>query len=206
LNPPTDSPERHGAAQPDRFNPARAARLDDPARFAYLAPSEIVELLDLKPGVRLVDFGTGTAAYAVEIARARPDIAIFALDEQPAMLDLARVKIAAAGIANVTPIDPAESAALRGGTDRVFALNVLHELGDNALAGLRSLLRPDGFALIVDWNADVERPVGPPRAHVYGPAAARERVEAHGLRVRETKLFAYHYALACIPAGRTSAM
>jgi SAM-dependent methyltransferase len=206
LNPPTDRPERRGAAQPQRFDPARAARLDDPARLAYLAPGEIVELLDLKPGARLVDFGTGTAAYAVEIGRARPDLAIFALDEQPAMLDLAPAKIAAAGIANVTPLDPTELPSLRGGTDRIFALNVLHELGDGALADLRSLLRPDGFALIVDWNADIERPVGPPNAHVYGPTAARERVEAHGLRVRETKLFAYHYALTCVPAGIASTM
>jgi SAM-dependent methyltransferase len=202
----SDTPERHGAAQPDRFNPARAARLDDPARFAYLPVAAVVELLDLKPGARLVDFGTGTGTYAVEIARARPDVAIFALDEQPEMLDLARAKIAAAGISTVTPAGPAELAGLRAGADRVFALNVLHELGDAAVDDLGSLLRADGFALIVDWNGEVERPVGPPRAHVYGPAAARERVEAHGLHVRATTLFAYHYALTCVPAGIASPM
>jgi hypothetical protein len=122
------------------------------------------------------------------------------------MLDRARAKIAAAGISNVTPVAGPESAGLRGSADRVFALNVLHELGDGALAGLGSLLRPDGFVLIVDWNGDVERPAGPPRAHVYGAAQARRRVEAHGLHVRETALFAYHYALTCVPAGRASAM
>jgi hypothetical protein len=90
--------------------------------------------------------------------------------------------------------------------DRVLALNVLHKLSDGALGILGSLLWPGGAALIVDWNADVERPVRPPRAHVSGPAAARERVEAHGLRVRETKLFAYHYALTCVPAGIASTM
>jgi hypothetical protein len=37
----TDTSERHGAAQPNRFDPARAVRLDDPARFAYLPPLEI---------------------------------------------------------------------------------------------------------------------------------------------------------------------
>jgi SAM-dependent methyltransferase len=197
----TDTPERHGAAQPNRFDPARAARLDDPARFAYLPPLEIVRLLDLKPGARLIDYGTGTGTYALEIARARPDVAIFALDEQAEMLDQARANFAAAGFANVDAIDTARLAALRGSVDRIFALNVLHELGDRALAGLGSLLQPGGFALIVDWNADVARPVGPPSAHVYGPARARERVEAHGLNVRDTALFAYHYALTCVAAG-----
>jgi SAM-dependent methyltransferase len=189
-----------------RFDPARAARLDDPARFAYLPPREIVRLLDLEPGARLIDFGTGTATYAIEIARARPDVAIFALDEQAAMLDLARAKIAAAGISSITPIDSAQSADLRGSADRVFALNVLHELGDRALADLGALLRPGGFALIVDWNGDVERPVGPPRDHVYGVDAARERLEAHGLRVRAASFFPYHYGLTCVAAGGASAM
>ena len=57
-----------------------------------------------------------------------------------------------------------------GGVERVFALNVLHELGDDALRVLVGLLRPEGVALVVDWNADVERAVGPPNDHVYGVA------------------------------------
>src|SRR5450631_2979384 len=119
----TDTPERHGAAQPNRFDPARAARLDDPARFGYLPPLEIVRLLDLKPGARLIDYGTGTGTYAVEIARARPDVALFALDEQAEMLDQARAKFTVAGLTNVDAIETARLAALRGSVDRVFALN-----------------------------------------------------------------------------------
>jgi hypothetical protein len=99
----------------------------------------------------------------------------------------ALTKIAGAGIANVTPIDCAQAAELGGTIDRVFALNVLHELGDRALADLDSLLRPGGCALIVHWNGDIERPVGPPRAHA-------------------TTLFLYHYALTCAAAGIATTM
>jgi SAM-dependent methyltransferase len=192
-----NDPTRHGARQPERFSPARAARLDDPARFDYLPPPEISALLDLPHAARLVDFGTGTGTYAIEIARARPDIRIFALDEQAEMLDMVRAKIATAGVPNIEPFDATRIGDLRGSADRILALNVLHELGDGALSDLRFLLRPDGFALIVDWNGDVERPHGPPREHVYGAAQARRRLEAHGLRVRGASLFPYHYALVC---------
>jgi ubiquinone/menaquinone biosynthesis C-methylase UbiE len=188
---------RHGAQQPHRFNPARAARLDDPGRFAYLPPADVVALLDLRAGASLVDFGAGTGTYAVEIARARPDIRILALDEQAAMLDLLRAKITTAGISGIEPISASQAQELRGRVDRILALNVLHELGDTALAELPSLLRPNGFALVIDWNGDVERPHGPPREHVYSVAQARTRLAGAGLRIRDTALFPYHYALTC---------
>ncbi|MFY9779902.1 MAG: class I SAM-dependent methyltransferase, partial [Candidatus Baltobacteraceae bacterium] len=152
---------RHGAKQPQRFDPARAARLDDPSRFDYLPPAALVALLDLDESATLVDFGAGTGAYAIAIARALPAVRIFALDENDAMLAHLRRKLAESGVSNVTPIAPSELGALQGRVDRVLALNVLHELGDVSLAQLRGLLARDGKALVVDWNADVERPHGP---------------------------------------------
>jgi hypothetical protein len=46
-----------------------------------------------------------------------------------------------------------------------------------------------------DWNAGFERPVGPPRDHVYTAAEARERMERVGLRIEREGTFKYHYAL-----------
>ena len=80
--------DRHGARQPERFDPARAALLDDPSRFGYLPPDEIFAMLAAPSGSRVVDFGTGIGTYAIELARARPDLEVIALDEQQQMLDL----------------------------------------------------------------------------------------------------------------------
>ena len=187
--------DRHGARQPERFDPARAALLDDPARFEYLSPDEVFALSAAPTGGRVVDFGTGTGAYAIELAKRRPDLEVIALDEQPQMLDLLRAKPAAQKLANLSPVHTAEIARLRGTADRVLALNVLHEVGDEALLALAALLKPGGAALIVDWNAGVERPVGPPRDHVYTVAEARERIERAGLRIESERMFKYHYAL-----------
>ena len=187
--------DRHGARQPERFDPARAALLDDPARFEYLPPDEVFRMLAAPTGGRVVDFGTGTGAYAIELAQRRPDLEVIALDEQQQMLDLLRAKPVAKALANLRSVHTAEIAGLRGTADRVLALNVLHEVGDEPLRTMAALLKPDAIVLAIDWNAAVERPVGPPRDHVYTAAEARERMERLGLRIAGERMFKYHYAL-----------
>ncbi len=188
---------RNGARQVERFNPARAARLDDQDRFQYLPPARVVELLDIPPAAAVVDFGTGTGLYAIEIAERRPDVAVVAIDEQPTMLNRLRAKPRARR-SNLLPVGEADEIAARAGiADRVFALNVLHELEDDALAGLRALINEDGFALIVDWNAGVQRPVGPPADHVYSQEEACERLRRFGFHPVAMGGFPYHYAIVC---------
>ncbi len=188
--------DRHGAKQPERFNPERAAVLNDPARFDDVPLERILDELRPPHGSTVVDFGAGTGLYALALARQRPDLRIVALDEQPAMLQLLREAVARDGAASVEVADPSGVDALRGCAGSVLALNVLHELGDAALGELRSLLARDAPALFVDWNGDVDRPIGPPRDHVYGAAEAKRRLESAGFDVRARPQLRYHYVLA----------
>lgn len=194
-----DDPARAGARQPARFDPQRAARLDDPARFAYLPAANVAELLDAPKDSLVVDFGAGTGAYAIPLAQARSDVTVVALDEQPEMLALLPVKPAAAALKNLRPVLPRDLPQFRARAARVLAINVLHELGDEALADLKALLAPSGFALFIDWNAEADRPVGPPRDHVYAPAEAAKRLESLGFAVEPLDPLAYHYALRARP-------
>jgi 2-polyprenyl-3-methyl-5-hydroxy-6-metoxy-1,4-benzoquinol methylase len=187
--------DRHGARQPERFDPVHAALLGDPARFDYLTPEEVFRILAEPTGGRVVDFGTGTGAYAIELALRRPDLEVIALDEQQEMLDLLRAKPAIRGLANLSSIHAAEIARLRSTADRVLALNVLHEVGDEALRAMAALLKPDGVLLIIDWNGGIERPVGPPRDHVYTAPEACERLSRVNLQIESELIFKYHYGL-----------
>jgi SAM-dependent methyltransferase len=196
LSPHSHKPDdRHGARQPERFNPKRASRLDDPVRFEYLPPQEVAQMLDLPASGTVLDFGTGTGTYAIELAQLRPEIEVIAFDEQPEMLDLLRAKPAARELANLTTVLPEGIAAYKGNIDRVLALNVLHELGDDALHNFQELLKAGGMALFIDWNSEVERPGGPPADHLYSPAEGRRRLEQMGFRIRGEKLFPYHYSI-----------
>ena len=197
------SHERHGAKQPDRFDPARASVLDDPARFAYVPPDALLALLEIPAGGTLVDFGTGTGLYAIEIARRRPDVRVLALDEQPQMLAHVRDAITRSGLDNVEAVSSGAVAGLAGSADRILALNVLHELGDLALEEVRTLLAAGGTAVFVDWNAAVDRPVGPPRDHVYDVADAAARLMGAAFRVVSRSTFAYHHAFVVTPVEAT---
>ncbi len=200
--------DRHGARQPHRFDPRRAGLLDECERFDSLPPAEVFGLLDAPPAATVVDFGTGTGTYALELARSRPDLRVVALDEQPPMLDRLRAKLAERPLHNVEPVlvETAESGALRGTVDRVLALNVLHELGDDALAQLGELLRAEGVAVFIDWNSQVERAVGPPREHVYSPLEATARLEGRGFVVLRQHLFPLHYGLVCRWKGQEAGL
>lgn len=187
--------DRHGARQPERFDPQKASRLDDPERFEYVPPAEVAKMLDIPSGGKLLDFGTGTGTYAIELATRRRDVEVVALDELAAMLDYLKAKPAAEELPNLKPVHSTEAAEFKGKIDRVLALNVLHELGDESLQNLKAMLKPDGAALFIDWNAEVERPAGPPADHVYSPAEGRHRLEQIGFVVESERLFPYHYAI-----------
>jgi SAM-dependent methyltransferase len=186
---------REGAKQPEVFNPARAALLDDPERFKYLAPEDIVALLDAPKGAVVVDFGAGTGAFSIELARRRPDLRVIALDEQPGMLDLLRAKPAAHEVKNLQPMLTDEMDSIKGRADRILAINVLHEIGDHDLRGMSELLKPQGAALIIDWDGEMDRPFGPPKGHTHSPAEASARLAKAGFDTEVLEHLRYHFVM-----------
>jgi ubiquinone/menaquinone biosynthesis C-methylase UbiE len=184
-----------GAKQPSIFSHERAAWLDEPEREGWIPTPALIELVDAPSGARVLDFGTGTGRYALALARARPDVHVVAYDVQDEMLKIVRERIAGLEIANFGAADWAE-VKRRAPFDRILALNVLHEIDNDALRGLASLLAPDGVVLVVDWDATIDRPTGPPAEHAHIPSEAAERVAHNGLRcverIRDPR-FPYHF-------------
>jgi SAM-dependent methyltransferase len=180
-----------GAKQPHIFSHEKAEWLDEPEREGWLPTPRLVALLDLAPGLRVLDFGAGTGRYALAFAAAQPQSDVVAFDLQPEFLALIARRVAEQRVSNLSATD-----RLEGTFDRIFAANVLHEIGDADLAAMRNALRSGGFAVIVDWNAEIDRPTGPPREHAHTPEEARERLRAAGFsnleRIAEPKL-PYHF-------------
>jgi hypothetical protein len=89
-----------------------------------------------------------------------------------------------------------EETQARAPYDRIFALNVLHEIDDAALRSLAPLLAPRGDVLVFDWDATIDRPTGPPAEHAHSPAEGWDRIDRSGLkcidRIRDAR-FPYHF-------------
>ena len=184
----------HGAKQPHIFSHEKAAWLDEPEREGWLPTPVLVALLGVEPGMRVLDFGAGTGRYALAIARAYPASDVTAYDVQPEFLAMIDERAHAQQVPNVRT-----AAHLDTQFDRIFAANVLHEIGDEDLRIMRAALAPGGIAVIVDWNAEIDRPTGPPREHAHTQKEAVARLMHAGFSqlktVGEPKL-PYHFVLA----------
>jgi len=186
----------HAHQHTKKFDPARAAVLDDAERLTYVDPDDVLALLDIPPNGVVVDFGAGTGVYTVEMAERRPDAHVIAIDEQPTMLERIREKPRASR-RNIEARLPDVIPARTGTVDRVLGLNVLHELDDADFRAIAALLRPDGMALLIDWNPGVERPRGPDAKHLYDVDDARALLTRFGFDVTPAGDFPYHLAFVC---------
>lgn len=185
---------RHGAKQPEIFSVERAARLDAPEREEWFPTGVFLDHLNPPRNATVLDVGTGTGRYALALAHARPDIKVIAFDVQPEMLAILETRAREQALANITTTLTLPEAPVA----RIFAVNLLHEIGDADLRALAPLLAPQGEALFLDWSGDAPRPVGPPAEHVHTAHEAQARLLRCGFRAVERidePRFPYHFAL-----------
>lgn len=154
---------------------------DDPGRDEWQRPAEVVALLELEPGMRVVDLGAGTGYFLPHLSEAVGDEgAVLALDVEPAMVAHMRERAAEASLDNVevrevAPDDPGLAPA---SVDRVLIVDTWHHVSERAAyAGrLAEALRPGGFVLLVDFTRDA--PEGPPPAMRLPPETVLEELGA----------------------------
>ena len=112
-------------------------------------------LTALPAPARIADVGAGTGTLAIGLAAAAPSAEVVAIDGDPEVLALARVKDGAAAVewkqgrANELPLAD-------GSCDRVAMSLLLHHLDADgkraALAEAHRVLRPGGSLHIADWG------------------------------------------------------
>ena len=135
-----DSARAHG-----RFDDAaRWSRAwDDPERDGWQDPQRVVDLLRLRPGMRVADIGAGTGYFNPFLSRAvGPDGLVFAADIESTLVAHMQSRAEAESTANVRPVlaapdDPRIPVAR---LDRVLLVNTYHHV-DGRIGYFRRLRR-----------------------------------------------------------------
>lgn len=170
----------HRFTEPEAY----AERWDSPEREAWQRPLEIVQAMDILPGLTVADIGTGTGYFLPLLSAAVGDGGkVLALDIEESMVQYVRERAVEEGLtpvdARVVAMDDPQLPA--GEVDRVLIVNTWHHIPGRVeyLGKIAQGLAPGGSLYIVDFN--VESSHGPPKHHRMGPEVVISELEAAGM-------------------------
>ncbi|HEY1237818.1 MAG TPA: class I SAM-dependent methyltransferase [Solirubrobacterales bacterium] len=139
------------------------------------------QILDPKPGERILEVGPGTGYYTLDVADwVNPDGEVDILDLQQEMLDHTMGRADERGLANVTPTrSDATAMPYEDGTfDAAYLTAVLGEIPDQdaAVRELARVLRPGGRLVVGELLGDPHYVrLGPLRLRASGSGLSYER-------------------------------
>jgi SAM-dependent methyltransferase len=166
-----------------------------PRRAKWQKPSAVVRALRLRRGQVIAEVGSGPGYFTSRLARAvGPSGHVYALDPEPAVLDVMRKRIKRAGVRNVTPVLSRDDDPMlpNGRCELAVIINVYHHMHGGA-AFLRRLvgrLARGARVINVDWREDSE--FGPPPRRRVPQARFLRDARRAGLRLVAERAFLPH--------------
>ncbi len=143
------------AAGQQRTPEEYARFLEGAERVARMQVSRVVLALELEPGQRVADIGSGSGLFTRPIAtRVAPGI-VYAVDIDAALLKIVEQGAKEAGIGNIrTVLATADSPKLPEPVDLLFICDTLHHIGNQGayLKALRAFVAPGGRVAIIDFR------------------------------------------------------
>lgn len=173
----------------ERFDPALIDRLESPERKKELPAVPLLEKLGVGGETDVLDIGAGTGYFSIPAAGMTSGT-VFAVDTEPAMLQMMRERAAAEGITNM---NVTEGALERlpfddGSIDRVIASLVLHitERLPDSIREIARVMQPGGRCLCLEWQEDPneQRVPRPNRVH---PDDLSRMLQQAGLEVESVE-------------------
>ncbi len=167
-----------------RFDDAAkwSAIFDAPERDAWQKPDVVIAALTLAPNDVVTDIGAGTGYFTMRIARAVPDGKVLAVDIEPTMVAHLRDRASKEQLANVVAVEGgATDPKLPEPANVALMVDTAHHIEGRVayFTTLRAQMKPGARMVVVEFHADRDTPIGPPRAmRIAHEQLARELASA----------------------------
>lgn len=190
------------ATHTDDISRARGQN-DAAATMGFANPTQNVLAMGVQVGSKVADFGSGSGAYSLALARAvGAGGRVYAIDVQKDLLTRIKNQAAQEHLDNVEIIwgdfEKAKGTRIADGqVDVVVLSNTLFQLENKsgALREARRVLREGGKLAIIDWE-DSFNGMGPQKNDVVSKESAQELARMAGFDlIKEFRAGAHHYGL-----------
>jgi arsenite methyltransferase len=126
-------------------------------RDQWQQQNRVVQSLQIRPGERVVDLGSGSGYFTFALAKAvGPEGRVYAVDVDKEMNDIVAQRAQREGLGNVDVIlaKPDDPLLPSTGVDLVFTSNTYHHIDNrvNYFANLRKYIRPKGRVAVIDFD------------------------------------------------------
>lgn len=175
----------------------------------FAKPEEIIKYFEVRPGMIVADFGSGSGHYVLAAAKKMNNSglpagkagAVYAIDIQKNLLEAVKSEAEKQHLANVdiiwADIESKEGTKLASGTlDLAIASNILFQINDKEalVKEIKRTLKNGGRAAVVDWA--VAGGVGPAlKSLVAKKEAERIFIQEGFLEEREFPAGDNHYGI-----------
>lgn len=169
----------------------------------FIHPEEIIKYLEIKPGMIIADFGSGSGVFTILFAKMTgPQGKIYALDVMKETLDTIKSKAKSEGLLNIETIwanlEAQNGSKLETETqDMVVMANVLFQSSQKQtiLNEAKRILKPSGRLIVIDWRPEAKE-IGPKEGYRFSSKECERIAEEIGMALeKEFAAGAYHWGL-----------
>jgi len=182
-------------------------QLDSEERDQYQKPRQVIDALNLKPGLAVADLGSGSGYFTRRFIEAVTETGkVYAVDVEPEMLKYAEesvVHMHRSYTAEFILARPDNPKLPYGSIDLLFLCNTYHHLEERTkyFSDTRSSLKPGGRLAIIDfYNDERSGELGFPKQHLVPRETVIAELTKVGYRlVREHTFLPRQYFLEFVP-------
>ena len=169
----------------------------------FINPQKVVENLQIAPGMKVADFGTGSGDFSLAASRlVGGSGVIYAIDIKKEALEALKSRAKILAVFNIETIRadlerPLSTTLKEGMLDYVIIANVIFQITNKDTAAREAfrILKPGGKIILIEWNKEAGK-FGPPPSRRLSKEDANNLFEIRGFHFeREFYAGDYHYGM-----------